>query len=140
MKSTLTAALRSSALIADTITIGTAHAFQGGECDVVLFSPVLATGAPLGTAMWVEKQRNLINVAVSRAKRAFIIFGDHAALAELPVPTLHALATAARTAESAPTRAPVPTDTDLAENADLHSDAERRLYAALLRLDLTVHR
>jgi very-short-patch-repair endonuclease/RecA/RadA recombinase len=139
IKSTLTAALGSCALTADTITIGTAHAFQGGECDVVLFSPVLATGAPLGTCLWVEKQRNLINVAVSRAKRAFVIFADHAALAELPVPTLHALVTAARTAQGAPTPAPAPTDTDLAEIVDLHSDAERRLYAALLRLDLAVH-
>jgi very-short-patch-repair endonuclease len=139
IRSKLASALGSSALTADTITIGTAHAFQGGECDVVLFSPVLATGAPLGTAMWVEKQRNLINVAVSRAKRAFIVFGDHAALAELPVPTLHALVTAARTDDAAPARTSAPTDTELAEIVDLHSDAERRLYAALLRLDLAVH-
>ena len=104
----------------------------------MLFSPVLATDAPLGTARWVEAQRNLINVAVSRAKRAFIIFADHAALHELPVPTLHTLLAAARAAHTPPCHEPRLTDTELAEVVDLHSDAERRLYAALLRLEVAV--
>jgi len=119
------------------MTIGTAHAFQGGECDVVLFSLVLANGAPLGTAGWVESQRNLINVAVSRAKRALVVFGDHDAIGKLPVPTLHALVSSARV-QDAELATYAPTDADLAEVADLHSEAERRLYAALLRLGLTV--
>ncbi|WP_291801306.1 AAA domain-containing protein [Cellulomonas sp.] len=119
-------------------TIGTAHTFQGRECDVVLFSPVLATGAPPGTARWVEAQRNLINVAVSRAKRAFILFADDAALHELPVPTLHTLLAAARAANNPSAPAPALTDTELAEVIDLHSDAERRLYTALLRLQVAV--
>lgn len=135
IRQALAAALGDEAFAAAGITIGTAHAFQGGECDVVLFSLVLAADAPLGTATWVETQRNLINVAVSRAKRALIIIGDQTALRALPVPTLHALVDAA----SAPARGDhTPTATELAEVTDLHSEAERRLYAALLRAGHTV--
>ena len=131
----LAAALGEEAFAAAGITIGTAHAFQGGECDVVLFSLVLAVDAPLGTATWVETQRNLINVAVSRAKRALIVIGDETALRTLPVPTLHGLVDAAiapRTGDH------TPTSTELAEVTDLHSEAERRLYAALLRAGHTI--
>jgi superfamily I DNA and/or RNA helicase len=55
------------------ITVGTAHRFQGGECDVVLFSTVLSNGAQPRTATWLQKESNLINVAVSRARRALIV-------------------------------------------------------------------
>ena len=123
----LTKALGPEGFAASRITIGTAHAFQGGECDVALFSLVLATDAPIGTAQWVEDQRNLINVAVSRSKRALVVFGDQGAIEALPVPTLHALVSSARV-EDADLATDAPTD------ADLHSEAERRLYAALLRL------
>ena len=44
-----------------------------------------------GTARWVEEQRNLVNVAVSRARRALVVFADTTNFAETPVPTLHAL-------------------------------------------------
>jgi very-short-patch-repair endonuclease len=106
------------------LIVGTAHAFQGGERDLVLFSPVLSTDAAVNTARWVEAQRNLVNVAVSRAKRALIVVGDSSALARLPVPTLHALAAAAARVRSS-------TNGDLREDARLHSESERRLFAAL---------
>jgi very-short-patch-repair endonuclease len=106
------------------VTVGTAHRFQGGERDVVLFSPVLAEGARPGTARWVEEQRNLVNVAVSRARRTLIVVGDAAALAHLPVPTLSALAAATRTEHPGPAVPP-------GEDRRLHSQAEQRLHAAL---------
>lgn len=128
LRHALTRALGEAAFAAADITIGTAHAFQGGECDVVLFSLVLAADAPPRTAAWVENQRNLINVAVSRAKRGLVVFGDANGLARLPVPTLHALVAAA----TAPDRGlRVPTQAEVAETSALHSDAERHLYRAL---------
>ena len=130
-------ALGAEGFAAARITIGTAHAFQGGECDVVLFSLVLATDAPTGTAHWVEGQRNLINVAVSRAKRALVVFGDHAAIEELPVPTLHALVSSACVQDDQ-LATYASKDADVADVADLHSEAERRLYSALLRLGVPV--
>ncbi|MGY1793073.1 AAA domain-containing protein [Geodermatophilus sp. SYSU D00525] len=113
------------------VAVGTAHRFQGGERDIVLFSPVLASDARHGTARWVEEQRNLVNVAVSRARRALVVAGDALALAQLPTPTLAALADAARREH------PTPSSIDR-DDRRLHSEAERRLYAALTEAGLEV--
>jgi very-short-patch-repair endonuclease len=127
----LRAALGAETYEAREVAVGTAHRFQGGERDVVLFSVVLAGAASPGTARWVELQRNLVNVAVSRARRALVVFGDKVALAGTPVPTLHALVRMA-SGEDAPIPLEQPLN-DLHEVAALHSEAERRLYAALCR-------
>lgn len=54
------------------VTVGTAHRLQGAECPVVLFSLVYDAQSTPG---FVENNPNLMNVAVSRAKDAFIVFG-----------------------------------------------------------------
>lgn len=113
---------------ADRIRVGTAHRFQGGECDVVLFSPVVSSDAGAGTLRWVEEQRNLVNVAVSRARRALVFVGDVDAIRSLPVPTLQALVSLAGADDVE--RAVF---SELRENRGLHSDVERRLFAALAR-------
>lgn len=107
------------------IRVGTAHAFQGDERDVMVFSTVLARGARPGTVHWVEAQRNLVNVAVSRARRALVVVGDTDSLSALPLPTLHALVELA-----SGDRGVGPEDV-AAELPTLHSEAERRLYLAL---------
>jgi RecA/RadA recombinase len=58
------------------IVIGTAHRFQGDECDIMLFSPVIGRGITDSAATWIEKPHNLINVAVTRAREAFFLVGD----------------------------------------------------------------
>lgn len=58
------------------LIIGTAHAFQGDEKDVVIFSPVVSEGMPEGTINFVNENINLLNVAVTRAKQKLIIVGD----------------------------------------------------------------
>lgn len=110
------------------LTVGTAHRFQGDERDVMLFSTVLAADARAGTSRWVEEQRNLVNVAVSRARRALVVFADTVSLADAPVPTLHALVGLARG-----TTAPAAAADVLTDVAALHSEAERRLFEALAR-------
>lgn len=122
----LRAALSPTVFEANGITVGTAHRFQGDEREVVLFSTVLATDVRAGTVRWVEEQRNLVNVAVSRARRALVVFADSAALADNPVPTLHALVDLARGAGE-----PVDVADVLNESRGLHSEAERRLFGAL---------
>ena len=69
---------------------GTAHRFQGGEREAILFSSVLSPGMAPSGARWIEKERNLLNVAVSRARRALIVLG-HPLIRDLGSPTLASL-------------------------------------------------
>ena len=69
---------------------GTAHRFQGGERDTIVFSAVLTPGLPQQTAAWVEREKNLINVAVSRARQSLVVLGHPEIDAELS-PTLASL-------------------------------------------------
>ncbi|WP_280356640.1 AAA domain-containing protein [Nocardia otitidiscaviarum] len=58
------------------VAIGTVHTFQGGECDVIVFSLVAAPNMPLGSIDWIDKQLNLWNVAITRARSHLVVFGD----------------------------------------------------------------
>ncbi len=58
------------------VTVGTAHSYQGDERDIIIFSPVVSDGMPESTARWVEEPRNLINVAVTRAREGLIVVAN----------------------------------------------------------------
>lgn len=58
------------------LSCGTVHAFQGDEKDVVLFSTAITENTKLGTYMWLKNNKELINVATSRAKNQLIVLGD----------------------------------------------------------------
>lgn len=58
------------------IRVGTAHTFQGGECDVIVVSPAAAAGVNRGTGEWADRQQNLWNVAVTRARARLYVVGD----------------------------------------------------------------
>lgn len=56
------------------LTVGTVHALQGAEREIVLFSPVQTRdmeGEP-----FFNRGINMVNVAVSRARASFLVFGD----------------------------------------------------------------
>ncbi|MFB6815249.1 AAA domain-containing protein [Streptomyces sp. NPDC056347] len=61
----------------DRVRIGTVHAFQGGQRDVMVLSPVATDNTPPRTAHWVASQVNLWNVAITRAKSQLITVGSH---------------------------------------------------------------
>ncbi|THD11386.1 DEAD/DEAH box helicase family protein [Metallibacterium scheffleri] len=61
---------------ADGMTIGTVHALQGAECPVVAFSMVQSTAEGNRSLFADRDGGHLMNVAVSRAKDSFILFGD----------------------------------------------------------------
>ena len=71
---------------------GTAHRLQGDERNAILFSSVLSPGMSENSARWIERERNLLNVAVSRARQALIVLG-HPSVGELGSPTLASLRT-----------------------------------------------
>ncbi|MFI0908949.1 caspase, EACC1-associated type [Streptomyces abikoensis] len=58
------------------VRVGTVHAFQGGQRDVMVLSPVAAANTPPRTTHWVASQVNLWNVAVTRAKSQLITVGS----------------------------------------------------------------
>jgi hypothetical protein len=88
------------------VAVGTAHTFQGSERAVILFSTVLSKGAAPGTVCWLEQERNLVNVAVSRARNRLVVFGHRASLETLGAPTLVSLASFAQESRRPPVAAP----------------------------------
>ena len=84
--------LGSERLAACDFSCGTAHRFQGGERDAIVVSAVLAPGTPRQTAAWVERERYLINVAVSRARQSLVVLG-HPEIGAVGSPTMASLRT-----------------------------------------------
>jgi hypothetical protein len=93
------------------VRVGTPHAFQDGGSEAVLFSTVLAAEADPATVAWLEVGRDLVNLAVSRARERLLVFGDRVQLRRLEASTLLALAEAAdrrvRRREAAPSEVTV---------------------------------
>ena len=69
---------------------GTAHRLQGDERDAIIFSSVLSPTMSKSGARWIEKERYLVNVAVSRARRALMVLG-HPLMDKLGSATLASL-------------------------------------------------
>jgi hypothetical protein len=67
-------ALRAQGLGNENLTVGTVHALQGAERTIVLFSPVYDASHRGG--YFFDQGYNLLNVAVSRAKEAFLVIGN----------------------------------------------------------------
>jgi hypothetical protein len=59
----------------DKILVGTVHAFQGSEREIILFSPAIDKNYN-GEHFTNQDDGNMMNVAVSRAKSAFWVFGS----------------------------------------------------------------
>ncbi len=65
------------------VACGTVHAFQGDEKDVVLFSAAITDQTRAGTYEWLKNNKELINVATSRARDRLIVLADSGNLARL---------------------------------------------------------
>lgn len=60
----------------ENISCGTVHAFQGDEKDVILFSTAITEQTQVGTYAWLKNNKELINVATSRAKDKLVVLSD----------------------------------------------------------------
>lgn len=63
------------------IDVGTVHTFQGGERKIIIFS---TTYSKSDSCYFINNNKNLMNVAVSRAKDAFWVFGSYDCLRNAP--------------------------------------------------------
>ncbi len=66
---------------AQNISVGTVHTFQGGEKKIIIFSTVYGHN---DGCFFINRNKSLMNVAVSRAKDAFLVFGDLGCLTGSP--------------------------------------------------------
>lgn len=60
----------------DDITVGTVHSLQGAERPCVLFSTTYSHSAKKAQNLFFDSDASILNVAVSRAKQSFLVFGD----------------------------------------------------------------
>ena len=111
--------------------VGTAHRFQGDERDVMILSPVVADGLPVHTIAWIVGTPNLLNVAITRARSTLIVVGDEAFCRRLPGP----LSELAKYVSELEVRRKVEAT---ASRGELHSEAELRLFEALIRAEVNV--
>ena len=85
---------QSNLLIAQNdVLVDTVHKFQGDECDVILFSPVVSIGISDGALGFLRKTGNLFNVAIPRARAALVVVGDSNAAKNSGIDYLSAFAT-----------------------------------------------
>lgn len=63
------------------ITVGTVHSFQGAERPVVIFSAVYSKH---DDGSFIDRRDSMLNVAVSRAKDSFLVFGDMDLIGQVP--------------------------------------------------------
>lgn len=58
------------------VSCGTVHAFQGDEKDMILFSTAITDQTSQKTYDWLKNNRELINVATSRARDKLVLFSS----------------------------------------------------------------
>lgn len=58
----------------------TVHTFQGDERDIIIFSPVVSSGMPIGSTVFLKKSGNLFNVAITRARAMLLVIGNYNAV------------------------------------------------------------
>lgn len=54
----------------------TAHKFQGDEKDVMIFSLVISNDAKTQTLKFLKEQKNIFNVAITRARASLVVIGN----------------------------------------------------------------
>lgn len=82
-KNAITSRLKQEGVDESKVSCGTVHSFQGDEKDVILFSLAVTNKTSDGTYNWLKSNRELINVATSRAKDKLVLIGSEKDLKRL---------------------------------------------------------
>jgi len=126
------------------ITVGTVHRLQGAERPIILFS--LVYGPRDGGTGFIDAKVNLLNVAVSRAKHSFLLFGNMNVLTPGEATPSAKLATMLREKDSNEMTFPLVPRSDLARqngvrhlsSLQAHRDMLREAFASAEREILLV--
>lgn len=70
--------LKNAGFATGKMKVGTIHALQGAEREIIIFSTVYGFGEVRTMFFDTDKKPNMLNVAVSRAKESFIVVGNKA--------------------------------------------------------------
>ena len=65
------------------VKVDTVHKFQGDEKDIMIFSLVISPSSTPGKAWFINRNYNLLNVAITRAKARLFIVGNNKFCASL---------------------------------------------------------
>lgn len=65
------------------LIIDTVHKFQGDERDVMIFSAVVSAGTSDTSLKFLELNKHLFNVAITRARAGLLVIGDRAYIGRL---------------------------------------------------------
>ena len=123
--------------IASQVVADTVHRFQGDERDVMLLSPVLSERMPEGAVSFLNRNPNLFNVAITRARALLVVVGDRNAIEQSGIDYLMDFSSYVAGLVDRPaqvTLGPLPdlgTEYPVVLRPENVSDWERRLYAAL---------
>lgn len=126
-----------TALTRHEFLVDTVHRFQGDERDLMIFSPVVATGVSAGALGFMRNTPNLFNVAITRARGMLVVVGDAQACASCGIDYLEHFARYTQQLTHAAEQAKVQQVVDLGSeypsvsNPEHVSDWERHFYKAL---------
>lgn len=120
------------------LLIETVYRFQGDERDVMVFSPVVSRDMPRTAEGFLRGNPNTFNVAITRARAALVVVGDHRACSSCSVEHLAAFARyveeSERTrSEAIPERGNFGPEYPAVAHPERVSDWERYLYAELYK-------
>lgn len=119
-------------LLADTV-----HKFQGDERDLMIFSPVVSSGITESALGFLRNNPNLFNVAVTRARAALVVVGDHLAAKSCGVEYLAQFASYVERLDGSDVRDQARPNADFGpgyptvSQPELVSEWERLLYGAM---------
>ena len=72
----ITHVLKQHQLLTPNVKVGTIHTFQGNENDKIILSLGVTKQTYPGAYNWVKNNKELLNVATTRAKNSLVVIGD----------------------------------------------------------------